>query len=218
MIPGFDLVHVIQAVGLFGLMAIIFAESGLLVGFFLPGDTLLFSAGLLAHQGTLGINIHVLVVALFVAAALGDSVGYTFGRRMGPRIFKKQDSLFFHQDNITRAESFYQKYGSLTIVLARFVPVVRTFAPIVAGVAKMPYRSFLLYNLIGALLWTAGVTYLGYFAGAWLEARGIDIDHLILPVIGVVVVITAISPLVHLLREPKSRQALLAKLRLGKRA
>jgi len=133
MIPGINLVAFIEAASIFGVAAIIFAESGLLIGFFLPGDSLLFTMGFLIYTGAIGFNIHLAVLILFVAAALGDSVGYAFGRRAGPRIFKKQDARLFKQEYIQRAQKFYEKRGSITIVLARFIPIVRTFTPIVAG-------------------------------------------------------------------------------------
>lgn len=207
-----EIEDLIRAVGVFGVAAIIFAESGLLIGFFLPGDTLLFTVGFLAQQQVITTNVHLLVLILFIAAVLGDNVGYMFGKRIGRRIFRKPDSLLFHQENLERAEKFYEKYGPITIVLARFVPLVRTFAPIVAGVGKMHYSRFFIFNLIGGLLWAAGVTYLGYFGGAFLEDRGIEVDHLILPVIGIAMGITLISPLYHILREPKSRAIVMKKL------
>jgi membrane-associated protein len=212
MLFGMSIEELIAAVGVIGVAAIIFAESGLLIGFFLPGDTLLFTVGLLAHQGVIGTNVHLLIVILFIAAVLGDNVGYMFGKRVGPRIFKKRDSILFHQDNLQRAENFYEKYGPVTIIIARFVPIVRTFAPIVAGVGKMKYRKFVAYNLVGGLLWTAGITYVGYFGGAFLEARGLEIDHLILPIIALAMGITLISPLYHILREPSARRILKNKI------
>jgi membrane-associated protein len=213
MLFGVSLEDLIATVGIIGVAAIIFAESGLLIGFFLPGDTLLFTVGFLAQQQVLTMNVHAIVLVLFAAAVTGDSVGYTFGRRVGRRIFRKPDSLLFHQDNLKRAENFYEKYGPITIVIARFVPIVRTFAPIVAGVGKMHYRKFLTFNLIGGFLWTAGITYTGYFGGAFLESKGIEIDHLILPVIGIAMGITLISPLYHILREPSARKIVRNKLR-----
>lgn len=195
-------------------MGVIFAESGLLLGFFLPGDTLLFTAGLLATRGLFGVSLATLIALLFFAAVLGDTVGYTFGRKVGPRIFKRQDSILFHQDNLRRAEAFYERFGPITILLARFVPIVRTFAPIVAGVGKMNYRTFAIFNLCGGLLWTAGITYLGYIAGGYFEAHGINIDNYLLPIVGLVMAITLISPLYHVLQDPKSRQLLFEKLGL----
>lgn len=194
-------------------MAIIFAESGLLLGFFLPGDTLLFSAGLLATKGVFGVNVHVLVLYLIAAAIAGEAVGYWFGRKVGHRIFKRQDSLLFSPYNLTRAENFYKRYGAVTIMLARFVPVVRTFVPIVAGAAKMDQKLFTLYNVLGATLWVGLITYVGYFAGDFLESRGIHIDNLILPIIAAVTLLTLGSPLLHILRERESRKRLFDRLR-----
>lgn len=216
MLHDLDIAELFRAIGVLGLAAIVFAESGLLIGFFLPGDTLLFSAGFLASQGTVSINIHLLVATLFVAAVLGDSVGYWFGHRIGRRIFKKPNSILFNQENLHRAERFYEKYGAITIVLARFTPIVRTFAPVVAGVGKMKYSLFLTYNLLGGFLWTAGITYLGYFGGAFLEERGINVEALVVPVILIAVLATAISPILHVMRDPKSRNMLLQKLRFKK--
>jgi|SRR5690349_4946684 len=209
MLFGLELTEVIRAIGVLGIAAIVFAESGLLIGFFLPGDTLLFTAGFLAHQGVLGVNVHLMVLILFIAAVAGDNVGYWFGKKAGPRIFKRQDSILFHQDNLQRAEKFYEKYGPLTIIIARFTPVVRTFAPIVAGVGNMNYKKFMTYNLIGGLLWTAGITYLGYYGGAFLEANGINVEALVVPVILGAIALSAASPLIHILKDPKSRKAML---------
>src|SRR5688572_18827350 len=130
---GFDLADIIKAIGLIGVMAIVFAESGLLIGFLFPGDSLLFTAGILVSQDILSINIHLLVLLLFLCAVLGDNVGYAFGRRVGKRLFQRKESLLFNPENISRAEAFYEKHGGKTIVIARFTPMIRTFAPIVAG-------------------------------------------------------------------------------------
>ena len=218
MLFGLDISEVIRAIGVLGIAGIVFAESGLLIGFFLPGDTLLFTAGFLAHQGVLGVNVHLMVLILFIAAVAGDNVGYWFGKKVGPRIFKKQDSILFHQDNLQRAEKFYEKYGPLTIIIARFTPIVRTFAPIVAGVGKMDYRRFMIYNLIGGVLWTAGLTYLGYYGGAFLEANGIDVEALVMPVIAIAVILSLASPLIHILKDPKSRKMFLRRLGVGREA
>jgi len=212
MLFGANLTDVIHAIGVIGIAAIIFAESGMMVGFFLPGDTLLFTAGFLAQQGTLGINIHLLVFILFVAAVLGDNIGYFLGHKYGRKLFRKPDSAFFHKENLERAESFYKKYGAATVILARFVPIVRTFAPVVAGISSMTYRTFLMFDLLGGLLWTASVTYLGYFGGSFLQSHGINVEALVIPVIVIVTLITASSPLLHMLREPKSRSKLLRRL------
>jgi membrane-associated protein len=213
MLPGIDLTELIRAVGVLGVMAIIFAESGLLLGFFLPGDTLLFSAGFLATKDVFGVSVHVLVLYLVVAAILGEVVGYWFGRKVGHRIFRRKDSLLFHPDNLVRAERFYEKYGPVTILLARFVPIVRTFVPIVAGAAKMNQRIFTIYNVLGAVLWVAAITYIGYFAGDFLESRGINIDNFILPIIALVTLLTMGSPIIHILKDKDSRSQLLQKLR-----
>jgi membrane-associated protein len=208
MIPGVDLVTFIQAVSILGVAFIIFAESGLLIGFFLPGDSLLFTAGFLMYTGVLGFNIHLAVLILFAAAVLGDSVGYTFGRRVGHRIFSRPDAKLFKQEYIKRAQAFYEKHGAKTIVLARFIPIVRTFAPVVAGASDMPYRRFLSFNVIGAFLWTAGVTYSGYFLGKWFEAMGWQIDQVLLPVVAIIIVISVLPPAIHILRDKKNRDAL----------
>jgi membrane-associated protein len=162
--------RLIEAVGLIGIFGVIFAESGLLIGFFLPGDSLLFTAGFLASgpssvDEALHLPLLPLLVGCFVAAVAGDQVGYVFGRRIGPALFRRPDSRFFKQENVDKAQEFFDRYGAKTIVLARFVPVVRTFAPIVAGVSRMQYRTFVTYNLVGGALWAVGVTLLGYFLG-----------------------------------------------------
>ncbi len=161
----------IEKVGLVGVWLIVFAESGLLIGFFLPGDSLLFTAGFLASgadsipEGLPHFNLPVLLVGCFVAAVAGDQVGYLFGRRVGESLLQRPDSRFFKRRNVEKAQRFFDKHGPKTIVLARFVPVVRTFAPIVAGVSSMRYRTFVTYNLVGGALWAIGVTLLGYFLG-----------------------------------------------------
>lgn len=211
-IPGLDLVDLIIGFGIFAILLVIFAESGLLIGFFLPGDSLLFTAGALYATGILPgnvpINIHLFVVLLFIAAVLGDTVGYWFGRKAGPRIFSKPDAKVFKQVHIQNAQKFYEKHGGKTIIMARFVPIIRTFAPIVAGVGKMDYRRFLSFNLIGGFLWTFGITYLGYFAGKAIVAAGVDIDTVILPIIFLIVLISILPPAIHILKEKKNRTAI----------
>lgn len=159
-----DIITLIQAVGYIGLFAIIFAESGLFFGFFLPGDSLLFTAGLLASQGYF--NYYILAIIFAFAAILGDNVGYMFGKKIGPKIFTREDSFFFQKKHVERTHNFYEKYGTKTIVLARFIPIVRTFAPILAGVGKMNYGLFFRYNIIGGLLWGIGISFIGYFLGS----------------------------------------------------
>jgi membrane-associated protein len=204
----FDLQTLITTVGVIGVISIIFAESGLLIGFFLPGDSLLFTAGFLTQQDVLGINIHLLVLLLFIAAAAGDSTGYAFGHKVGRHLFRRKESLLFQPANLERAEQFYEKNGQMTIVLARFIPIIRTFAPIVAGIGKMQYRTFLAYNIIGALIWAVGITYLGYYVGAWFEARGINIDHYLLPILAVIIVISFLPPVIHILKDADNRKHL----------
>lgn len=191
----FDLVSLIKTAGYVGLFAIVFAESGLLVGFFLPGDSLLFTAGFLASQGFL--NIWLLSVLLFVAAVVGDSVGYAFGNRVGPKIFTKEDSLFFHKDHLLKAKVFFEKHGGKTIILARFIPVVRTFAPVLAGVGKMKYSTFLLYNIVGGFLWAVGLTFLGYYLGRTIP----HIDKYLLPIIGLIILVSVSPTLVHIYKD-----------------
>jgi len=208
MIPGVDLLEFIKWASIFGVALVVFAESGLLIGFFLPGDSLLFTTGFLIHAGFLNINIHLAVLIVFLAAVLGDSVGYTFGRKLGPRLFRKPDARFFKQTYIKRAQDFYEKHGGKTIIIARFIPVVRTFAPIVAGASNMDYKRFLSFNVIGALLWAAGVTYAGYLLGGVFEAAGIEIDHVLLPIIALIILASVLPPAIHILKEKKNRDAI----------
>lgn len=206
MIPGVDLIDFIKFVGVLGVALVIFAESGLLIGFFLPGDSLLFTAGFLTYQGFLPINVNALVLILFMAAVLGDSVGYTFGYRLGPKVFSRPNTKIFKQEYLQKANEFYKKHGGKTIIIARFIPIVRTFAPIVAGVGEMTYMKFLSYNIIGGFLWAAGVTYAGYFLGAWFEQIGIDIDGILLPIIAVIILISILPPIIHVMRDKERRQ------------
>ncbi|MCF2529303.1 DedA family protein [Yinghuangia soli] len=158
--------YLISTFGLIGILAIVFAESGLLIGFFLPGDSLLFTTGLLVADGKyLDQPLWLVCLLLVIAAIAGDQVGYLFGRKVGPTLFTRPNSRLFKQENVAKANEFFEKYGPRSIVLARFVPIVRTFTPIVAGVANMKYRTFVLYNVIGGILWACGVTVLGYFLG-----------------------------------------------------
>ena len=164
-----DAHYLIEKVGLFGLFGIVFAETGLLVGFFLPGDSLLVLAGVLSSPGKHAVNVHFplfgVLVGCFVAAVAGAETGYLIGRKAGPALFNRPSSRFFKPDHVEKAQGYFDRYGNRTIVVARFVPIVRTFANPVAGVSKMESRSFAGYNLIGALLWTVGVVLAGYFIG-----------------------------------------------------
>ena len=162
--------ELIDKVGLLGIWAIVFAESGLLIGFFLPGDSLLFTAGFFASSPSsideaLHLPLLPLLIGCFLAAVAGDQVGYLFGKRVGPSVFKRPNSRLFKQSNVVKAQAFFDKHGAKTIVLARFVPIVRTFTPIVAGVSNMRYRTFVVFNIVGGALWALGVTLLGYFLG-----------------------------------------------------
>ncbi len=191
-----------------GVAFIIFAESGLLIGFFLPGDTLLFTTGFLVQADILKIDIHLLVLILFLAAVIGDSVGYTFGHKIGRRLYQKPDSRLFKKAHLDAAEKFYAKHGSKTIILARFIPAIRTFAPIVAGASSMRYKKFLLYNMIGAFLWAVGVTYLGYFLGEQFKKMGLEIDQVLLPMLALIVLLSALPAIIHLLRHPDQLKAI----------
>ncbi len=191
---GFELTGFIKAAGYLGMFAIIFAESGLFVGFFLPGDSLLFTAGFLASQGYL--NIVPLSLFVFAAAVLGDNFGYAFGRKVGPALFNKEDSVLFHKDHLVKANDFYAKHGPKTIVIARFLPIVRTFAPILAGVGKMEYRTFFFYNVLGGAIWALGLSWLGFFLGKTVP----DIDKYLLPIIIVIVVVSVLPTAVHIIK------------------
>ncbi|WP_238547149.1 DedA family protein [Actinoplanes friuliensis] len=202
--PSFlDPQHLISTFGLIGILAIVFAESGLLIGFFLPGDSLLFTTGLLVADGTyLHQPLWLICLLVSVAAVLGDQTGYLFGRRFGPALFRRPDSRLFKQENLTRARNFFDRYGARSIVLARFVPIVRTFTPIVAGASRMRYRTFLSYNVLGGSLWACGVTILGYFLGQVAFVR----SNIELILIGIVLV-SVVPVAVEVLRARRRSQA-----------
>lgn len=178
-----DLPALVQWAGYVGLTIIIFAETGLLVGFFLPGDSLLVTAGLLCSQPGFGLNVWLLGLILTVAAIVGDTVGYNIGKTTGPRIFNREDSLLFNRQHLLRAQAFYEKHGGKTIILARFMPIVRTFAPVVAGVGQMPYRSFLIYNVVGGITWIWSMLMTGYVLGRYIPGIDQHIEKVILVVI-----------------------------------
>ena len=190
-----DPMVIIKALGLIGVLIIVFAESGLFFGFFFPGDSLLFTAGLLASQHL--INLEILVTGAFICAVLGDSVGYWFGKKVGPKIFTKEDSIFFHKKHVERAQNFYNKYGNKTIFLARFVPIVRTFAPIVAGVGQMKYKNFLTYNILGGFVWAFGMVLGGYVLGEAIP----NIDKYILPIILLIILLSLLPIVIETYRE-----------------
>jgi membrane-associated protein len=193
-----DLNYIIQTFGVLGISIIIFAESGLFFGFFLPGDSLLFTAGVLASQNIL--NIWYLVIFTWVAAVTGDSVGYWFGARIGIKIFNKEKSFLFNKNYPERARKFYEKHGGKAIILARFIPAVRTFVPIMAGVGNMTYRKFFAYNIIGGTLWTTGLTLGGYFLGRSIP----NIDRYIIPIVALIIIISVIPAISEII---KSRRA-----------
>ena len=195
-----NLPELVQWAGLFGLTAIIFSETGLLVGVFLPGDSLLVTAGLLAARGYL--NIYTLVPLLTIAAICGNSVGYSIGHATGPRIFNRESSLFFNKKHAIRAHEFYEKYGRKTIVLAQFMPVIRTFAPVVAGVGGMKFRTFITFNVMGAVLWIWSMTAIGFFLGSYIP--GID-QHIEIVVI-IVVFISLLPGIISWYRGKRARQ------------
>lgn len=194
----FDLPELIRTAGYLGLFVIVFLESGIPVGFLFPGDSLLFTAGLLAASGFF--NIFTLAAVVTVAAILGDSAGYWLGARYGRILFTKEKALFLSKKNLDRTEAFYKKYGARAIILARFVPVVRTFTPILAGVGSMKYTTFIRYNVIGALLWGVGVTVLGYFLGSLIP----DVDQYLLPIVLVIIFVSFLPIIFEVLKLRKS--------------
>lgn len=199
MIPGLDLPEFIRAIGYLGLFGIVFAETGLLIGFFLPGDSLLFTAGILAGQGYL--NIWLTLLIMVSAAIIGDSTGYTIGRRLGPKVFNKDESMLFSKKHIEKAQNYFEKYGALTIIIARFVPIVRTFAPTIAGVGKMSYPKFLFYNIFGGILWVVSITLLGYYFGLKVP----DAEKYIIPGV-IIIVIISFTPYIHkFIKSPEMR-------------
>ncbi len=187
---GIDLQALVETIGYVGVFAIVFVESGLFFGFFLPGDSLLFTAGFLASQEVL--NIGILVPLIIVAAILGDSIGYWFGRKVGPLIFTHEDSFWFSKKRIEDARAFSARYGAKAIIFARFIPAVRCFIPIIAGVGSMHYRTFLAYNIMGGILWGGGITLLGYLLGDVVP----NPDRYLLPLVLFIVLISFI-PLIR---------------------
>ncbi|MET7765112.1 VTT domain-containing protein [Streptomyces sp. NPDC005336] len=174
--------YLINTFGLLGVLAVVFAESGLLIGFFLPGDSLLFTTGLLVTTGVIKQDLWLVCAAVAVAAILGDQAGYLFGRKVGPSLFRRPDSKLFKQENVEKGHEFFERYGPKSLILARFVPIVRTFTPIIAGVSRMNYRSFITFNVIGGTLWGVGVTLLG----AGLGKIAFVHQHIELMLIGIV--------------------------------
>ena len=178
-----DLPALVQWAGYVGLTLIIFAETGLLVGFFLPGDSLLVTAGLLAADPAFGLNVWLLGLILTVAAIVGDTVGYQVGKAAGPRIFTRENSLLFNKNHLLKAQAFYEKHGGKTIIIARFMPIVRTFAPVVAGVGQMRYASFLAYNVVGGVLWIWSMLLTGYVLAKTVPGVAKHVEKVILLVV-----------------------------------
>lgn len=192
-----SLLDLIRAIGLWGIIGIIFAETGLFVGFFLPGDSLLVTAGVLASQGYLQLTL--LAPLTFIAAIAGNLVGYAFGARVGPKLFSKEDSLFFHKKHLERSKQFFERHGGKTVILSRFVPIIRTFTPILAGIGSMPHDRFVRHTVIGAALWTFPLILLGYGLG---KAIG-DVDRYILPIVVVIIIGSFLPALFHRNNKPR---------------
>lgn len=192
---GITIATFLQTAGLLGVIGVVFAESGLLIGFFLPGDSLLFTAGFFASQGFFSPLL--LLIGCFGAAVVGDNVGYAFGSHTGKKIFNRDHSFFFHKDHIERARLFYEEHGPKTIILARFIPVVRTFAPIIAGVGQMNYRLFLIYNVLGGALWSFCLLGLGYILGFAVPHA----DQYLTPIILLIVAVSFLPAIIHLCRK-----------------
>lgn len=197
-----DLISILKTLGpyaMFAIWGVIYAESGLFFGFFLPGDSLLFTAGVLASQGFM--PIAVLAIGCFVFAVLGDSTGYWFGHTFGRRIFESGKLPLVKKHHIETAEKFYQKHGKKTIILARFIPAIRTFAPIVAGIGKMHYKTFLSYNIIGGFVWGVGMTLAGYFLGSFIPAD--EVDKYLLPIVFLIVVLSVLPAVWHIVADKR---------------
>jgi membrane-associated protein len=204
-LKSLDLKELISGVGYWGLFGIVFAESGLYFGFFLPGDSLLFTAGLLASpslQDRQVFELPLLIVLLSVAAIAGDSVGYWSGQKFGRKLFQREDSVWFHRRHLDRAHEFYERHGGKAIILARFLPVVRTFVPIVAGMALMSYPKFLFYNVIGGLTWVISMTAGGFFFGSLLPPD--EVDKYLLPALAVIIAVSIAPTALHLYRERRT--------------
>jgi membrane-associated protein len=208
MLPGVDLEQLLVSIGYVGLFAIIFAESGLFFGFFLPGDTLLITAGVLSAGQNPVFFLPFVCAGCFVAAVSGDAVGYWTGYRYGRRLYDRPDSRFFKRHHLRAAEAFYERHGGKTIVMARFLPFVRTFAPIVAGTAHMRYRRFAVYNFTGAILWAIGLPVAGFVLG---EALGETLDRYLLVVLAVVFLLSVAPTAFHMYRS--NREEIHARVR-----
>jgi membrane-associated protein len=200
-----DISLLLETGGIIAIGLTIFAETGLLIGFFLPGDTLLFAAGFFASQDK--ISLIGSILAVFIGATFGNLLGYEIGRRTGPRLFKKEEAVLLNKDTVESADAFYKKHGGKTILFARFIPVIRTLAPLIAGIAKMDYKRFTGYTIIGAAIWAISVTLIGYWAGIVI-GEYFDIDKYLLPIILLAVLGTFGVSFLHVLRDKKARTAL----------
>src|SRR5687767_13572118 len=201
-----DVEAIVRWGGYVGLTTIVFVETGLLIGFFLPGDSLLVTAGLLASQPDFELNVYMMGVLFSVAAIVGDTVGYYIGRMTGPRIFTREDSLFFNKKHLYRAHAFYEKHGGKTIVLARFMPIVRTFAPVVAGAAEMRYRDFIFYNILGGFLWIWSMLFTGYWLGRYVPGIDKHIDKVII----IVIFLSILPGIIGWMKERRNNSKLVA--------
>jgi membrane-associated protein len=197
----FELQPIVKSIGVYGVIALVFAETGLLIGFFLPGDSLLFTAGLLASQGWM--NIHVLSHGCFAAAVIGNVTAYVFGQRVGRRLFERPNSRLFKRKHLVSAHKFYEKYGAGALVLARFIPAVRVFAPVVAGVSDMDFRRFMIANVLGGALWAYGMTWGGYALGRSIP----NPDRYLLPAVALIVLVSVVPPALHWWRDHRREQA-----------
>lgn len=196
-----DLVYLVKTFGYYGLFFMVFAESGLFFGFFFPGDSLLFTAGFLASQDFF--DIWILVPLLMAAAIGGDSAGFWTGTKLGEWLMKQRESLIFRKKNLIKAQKFFDKHGGKALVLARFIPAVRTFVPIAAGIAKMKYKHFIAYNVIGGVLWASFMTLGGYFLGNIIP----NVDKYLLPIVGVIIIASILPAVIHLIRREKEEKA-----------
>lgn len=190
---------IVETLGLIGVVSVVFAESGLFFGFFLPGDSLLFTAGLLASQGF--ISLWPLLILCFLAAVAGDNVGYWFGKKIGPKIFSKEDSFFWNKKRIEKSHKFFEKHGKKAIILARFMPIVRTFTPILAGVGTMEYKTFLRYNIIGGFLWTFSMILGGLTFGNLIP----NPDKYLLPIILIIIIISILPGVFEFIKAKKEK-------------
>ncbi|HZR11981.1 MAG TPA: VTT domain-containing protein [Acidimicrobiia bacterium] len=195
--------YLIETFGTIGLILVIYAESGILLGLVFPGDSLLFTAGLLASQNKYGLNIFFIAGGAFAGAVLGAQTGYWLGKRFGPSLFHRPDSRIFKQEYVDKSKDYFDRYGGKTVVIGRFVPFVRTLVPMLAGIGEMDLGAFTIFNVIGAALWAAGVSVAGYFLGKSIP----NVDHYLLPIIGVIILISVIPPVLEIRRQRKTSRA-----------